>query len=201
MRTNNKTDERRRLIGEAMAAIRVVMDQGPSVANLDTAKAELIGLASHKDMFTFEDFPLPTDDAMECSYLIHEDDDGEYALYVNAGAPHQYYAPHDHGTAWAVIAGVEGRERHQLYLRRKNGAEGESLIVKMGEVMVAAGEAATMQPDGIHEVNAMDGKPLLHLHLYARNFVAQGERRKYEVEQNTAEPFYLDELGSITDAR
>jgi len=201
MRTNNKTDERRRLIGEAMAAIRVVMDQGPSVANLDTAKAELIGLASHKDMFTFEDFPLPTDDAMECSYLIHEDDDGEYALYVNAGVPHQYYAPHDHGTAWAVIAGVEGRERHQLYLRRKNGAEGESLIVKMGEVMVAAGEAATMQPDGIHEVNAMDGKPLLHLHLYARNFVAQGERRKYEVEQNTAEPFYLDELGSITDAR
>ena len=201
MESENKALERGALVGQAMATIRAVMDKGPSVANLDAAKAELINLASHKEHFTFEDFPLPTDDAMECSYLIHEDDDGEYALYVNSGAPHQYYAPHDHGTAWAVIAGVEGRERHKLYLRRQNAADGECLVEKKGEVIVAAGEAATMQPDGIHEVNAMDGKPLLHLHLYARNFVAQGERWKYDLEQNTAELFFLDELGSITDAR
>jgi predicted metal-dependent enzyme (double-stranded beta helix superfamily) len=201
MESENKALERGALVGQAMATIRAVMDKGPSVANLDAAKAELIKLASHKEHFTFVDFPLPTDDAMECSYLIHEDDDGGYALYVNSGAPHQYYAPHDHGTAWAVIAGVEGRERHKLYLRRQNAADGESLIEKKGEVMVAAGEAATMQPDGIHEVNAMDGKPLLHLHLYARNFVAQGERWKYDLEQNTAELFFLDELGSITNAR
>jgi predicted metal-dependent enzyme (double-stranded beta helix superfamily) len=201
MGTDSRIEERRALIGQAMAAIRVVMDNSPSITNLDVAKAELIELASHKDLFTFEDFPLPADDAMECSYLIHEDDDGEYALYVNSGAPHQYYAPHDHGTAWAIIAGVSGRERHQLYLRRQNPAEGESLLEKKGEVVVAAGEAATMQPDGIHEVNAMDGKPLLHLHLYARNFVAQGERWKYDLENNTAERFFLDELGSITDAR
>ena len=151
MESDNKAVARRALVGQAMAAIRAVMDKGPSVANLDAAKAELINLASHKEHFTFEDFPLPTDDAMECSYLIHEDDDGEYALYVNSGAPHQYYAPHDHGTAWAVIAGVEGRERHKLYLRRQNAADGECLVEKKGEVIVAAGEAATMQPDGIHD--------------------------------------------------
>ena len=73
--------------------------------------------------------------------------------------------------------------------------------MKKGEVVVAAGEAVTMQPDGIHEVNAMDGKPLLHLHLYAKNFVLQGERWKYDLKRGEAEAFLLDELGSITDAR
>ena len=70
---------------------------------------------------------------MECSYLLHEAPDGGYALYVNSGAPHQYYAPHDHGTAWAIIAGVRGRERHQLYLRRGADEPGEGPLVKKGE--------------------------------------------------------------------
>jgi len=184
-----------------MNDIRRVMDADPSLENLENAKARLITLAARKDLFSFEDFPLPEDDAMECSYLIHEDEDGGYSLYVNSGAPHQYYAPHDHGSAWAVIAGVEGRERHQLYLKRADGDPGDGPLVKKGEVIVAAGEAVTMQPDGIHEVNAMDGRPLLHLHLYAENFALQGERWKYDLEQGTSERFHLDELGSITDAR
>ncbi|MBT7615184.1 MAG: cysteine dioxygenase family protein, partial [Rhodospirillaceae bacterium] len=171
MSAASRTDERNKLVGMAMGDIRAAMDGGPSMENLAVGKAALIKLAMHKDLFSFEDFPLPNDDAMECSYLIHEDDDGEYALYINSGAPHQYYAPHDHGTAWAIIAGVQGRERHKLYLRRGPDDPGEGPIRKMGEVIVASGEAATMQPDGIHEVNAMDGKPLLHLHLYARNFI------------------------------
>ena len=58
-----------------------------------------------------------------------------------------------------------------------------------------------MLADGIHEVNAMHGEPLLHLHLYAKNFSLQGERWKYDLETNQAQRFYLDELGSITDMR
>ncbi len=188
-------------VGEVMAQIQDAMSGGPSLDNLEEAKQLLIDLASQSELFTFEDFPLPEDDAMECSYVIHECDDGSYALYVNSGASHQYYAPHDHGNAWAIIAGVRGRERHQLYLRRKPEDPGEGPLVKKGEVIAAAGEAVTMQPDGIHEVNAMDGKPLLQLHLYARNFVQQGERWKYDLERGQAERFELDELGSITDAR
>ena len=183
-----------------MTDIRAVMDSGPTPENLAIAKNILIALAVREYLFTFEDFPLPEDDAMECSYLLHEDDDGGYALYVNSGAPHQYYAPHDHGNAWAIIAGVRGRERHQLYLKRPEGQVG-SILIRKGEVVVAKGEACTMQPDGIHEVNAMDGEPLLHLHLYARNFVAQGERWKYDLKACAAYRFYLNELGSINDGR
>ncbi len=197
---SERTAERRRVVLAAMADIRAVMDAGPTLENLAKAKAQLIALAARDDLFTFGDFPLPEDDAMECSYLLHEDDDGGYALYVNSGAPHQYYAPHDHGDAWAIIAGVRGRERHQLYLRRPEGEPG-SILIKKGEIVVSAGEACTMQPDGIHEVNAMDGEPLLHLHLYAKNFVQQGERWKYDLQACAAERFYLDELGSIDDAR
>lgn len=201
MSEDQRTDERNQAVAEAMGRIRHVMDAGPTLENLEAGKAHLIALAQRRDLFDFDAFPLPDDDAMECSYLIHECDDGSYALYVNSGAAHQYYAPHDHGTAWAIIAGVQGRERHQLYLRRADGETGDGPLVKKGEVIVAAGEAVTMQPDGIHEVNAMDGEPLLHLHLYAKNFVLQGERWKYDLEKGQAEPFLLDELGSIDDAR
>ena len=198
---SKRKEQRTVLIEQTMAEIASVMDKGPELENLDVAKGHLIALAGHEDLFTFDDFPLPEDDAMECSYLIHEAPDGGYALYVNSGAPHQYYAPHDHGDAWAIIAGVRGRERHQLYLRRASGEPGDGPLVKKGELVVAAGEAVTMQPDGIHEVNALDGRPLLHLHLYAKNFVLQGERWKYDLDRGEAERFSLDELGSITDAR
>lgn len=199
--TSARKTERKRAIHEAMEGIRAVMNSGSSIESLQHGKAKLITLAARRDLFTFEDFPVPEDDAMECSYLIHEDEDGGYSLYVNSGAPHQYYAPHDHGDAWAIVAGVHGRERHQLYLKRSADDEGDGPLVKKGEVIVAAGEAVTMQPDAIHEVNAMDGEPLLHLHLYAKNFVLQGERWKYDLERGVAERFHLDELGSITDSR
>ena len=193
--------ERRSAISAAIDSIREVMQGGPTLDNLERGKSILIELAARSDLFDFEAFPLPEDDAMECSYLIHEFDDGSYSLYVNSAAAHQYYAPHDHGSAWAIIAGVKGRERHRLFLKRELGDSGNSLLDLKGEIIVAPGEAVTMQPDGIHEVNAMDQCPLLHLHLYATNFELQGERWKYDLKRNLAEPFHLDELGSITDAR
>lgn len=201
MDTSTRKQERDQAVMDAMAAIRNVMDAGPTLENLQEGKTILIALAARHDLFTFTDFPLPEDDAMECSYLIHEYDDGRYSLYVNSGAPHQYYAPHDHGDAWAIIAGVRGRERHQLYLRPSADVPRNDRLVRKGELVVAPGDAVTMQPDGIHEVNAMDGRPLLHLHLYAKNFVLQGERWKYDLEKGDAKRFHLDELGSITDAR
>ena len=83
------------------------MEARVSVQNLEQGKARLIALAARDDLFTFSEFPLPEDDSMECSYLIHEYEDGCYSLYVNSGAAHQHYAPHDHGDAWAIIAGVQ----------------------------------------------------------------------------------------------
>ena len=154
-----------------------------------------------RGLFTFEYFPLPEDDAMECSYLIHEYEDGSYSLYVNSEAPHQYYAPHDHGDAWAIIAGVHGRERLQLYLRRGAADTGDDSLIGKGEVIVEPGDAVTMQPDGVHEVNVLDAEPELHLHLYAKNFHLQGDRWKYDLEKGEVERFFLDELGSITDVR
>ena len=194
-------EERNQAVGSAVEEIRRCMQQGSSLDNLLAGKRELVKLAARKDLFTFEEFPLPEDDAMECSYLIHEYDDGGYALYVNSGAPHQYYAPHDHGDAWAIIAGVKGRERHQLYLRRSESEPGDGPLTFKGEFVVEPGDAVTMQPDGIHEVNVLDGTPVLHLHLYAKNFHLQGERWKYDLKMGTAERFFLDELGSITDVR
>jgi len=197
----NKTEIRRKQVSQTMNEIRGIMDRGTTVSNLNNAKAKLIALASHDSLFSFDEFPLPKDDAMECSYLIHEFDDGSYSLYVNSGAPHQYYPPHDHGDAWAIITGVQGRERHQMFVKREKDAPGDGLLTKKAEIIAAPGDAVTMLPDSIHEVNAMDNQPLLHLHLYAKSFINQGVRWKYDLARGAVEKFHLDELGSITDAR
>lgn len=127
-----KREERNRVVSEAIADIRAVMVSGPSLENLNRGKARLIALAARQDLFTFEDFPLPADDGMECSYLIHEGEEGSCALCVNAGAPHQYSAPHDHGDARANIAGVRGRERHRLYLRGPSDQSGAGPLADVG---------------------------------------------------------------------
>lgn len=203
-RTEPLLQERRKAVSAAMDDIKTILAAGTSVENLTRAKQPLIDLAKRQDLFNHDVFPLPEDNSMENSYLIHEyskEDGGGYALYINSGAPHQYYAPHDHGKAWAIIAGVQGRERHQLYIRRQKDDPGEGPIVHMGEFVVEPGSAVTMMPDGIHEVDIPDDQPLLHLHLYALNFEEQGERWKYDVKAGTEEPFFLNELGGIFDAR
>ena len=168
--TTDRQQERSREVSAAIAGIRTAMDAGPSIENLEKGKAQLIALAARRDLFTFEDFPLPEDDAMECSYLIHEDEDGGYSLYVNSGAPHQYYAPHDHGKAWAIIAGVRGRERHQLYLRRSDDEPGDGPLVWKNEIICAPGggrdHAARRHPRGQrHGRRAPAASPSLCLQL------------------------------------
>lgn len=171
---------------------------GVTVQSITCIKEELIALASHRDLFPRDEFPVPDEQTREEFLLIHEDENLEFALYLNSALPGQYYRPHNHGCSWAVIAAVEGREVHGLY---RETAPGKIRLVN--EITVQPGTGISMLEGGIHSISGSGSEPLLHLHFYGKSFLAQGERAEYDMEQGTIEylTFSEEDLSYIRDAR
>jgi predicted metal-dependent enzyme (double-stranded beta helix superfamily) len=165
-------DRRRALIAATLSNIRPMLAQSATLSALNQAKIELMRLCEHKELFTYDEFPLADDGSFDKTYRIHEDVDGGFALYVNAGLPGQSFRPHDHGGSWAIVAAVRGAERHRLYQRSDAdpASASASLLNEVGQVDIQTGTAVSMLADGIHSIEALGDKPLLHLHLYGVSF-------------------------------
>lgn len=198
-------DRRNRAVSETINNIRGALADGPTITSLEQAKPILMSLCAQTELFSRTDFPLPEAGETERTFLIHEDENGEYALYVNSGLPGQTYRPHDHGGSWAIVAAVSGREKHRLYRQRNGGPNGNGngkvSIEQVGEIDVQPGTAVSMLPEGIHSIHALGDEPLLHLHLYGRRFADQSTRTEYDLENNTIEQFVLEASFEIEDAR
>lgn len=177
--------------------IRAVLDDGVSVERLNQAKALLMALCERTELFARADFPIPAGQ-IDRTCLVHEDANGDYALYVNSSLPGQSSPPHDHGGAWAIIAAVEGEETHRLY---RCDPELPERVEQVAELTVTPGVAVSMLPDGIHAIEARGTTPLLHLHLYGRSFANQSERRQFDLEAGTVRRFVLTDVGFVADAR
>ena len=57
-------------------------------------------------------------------YLLGEDADGRFAMYLLALNPGNETKPHDH-TTWAVVTAVEGQELNRVYRRTDDGSDPE----------------------------------------------------------------------------
>jgi len=196
--------ERQRAIKETIDDIRRVLADGVSVETLEIAKSRLMQLCARSELFPRSDFPLPEGDATERTFLVHEDDDGRFALYVNSGTKGQTYRPHDHGGAWAIVAAISGEERHRLYVRqadRDGDPERMARLDLRAELDVRPGRAVSLLEDGIHSIHALGEEPLLHLHLYGKRFADQGTRTEYDAETGEMHSFKLEDTFFIEDAR
>ncbi|GAB5468574.1 MAG: cysteine dioxygenase family protein [Rhodospirillales bacterium] len=182
-------------VATAIGEIKDRLAGGVTEAALEEAKGLLMGLAAQTALFPRSDFPIPDAAQIERTFLIHEEADGGYALYVNSSRPGQSYGPHDHGGAWAIVAAVEGAERHRLYAVESGD------LRQIGERNVAPGRAIALGPEAIHAIEAHAAAPLLHLHLYGVAFALQGERREYDPETGEVRAFVLENVGFIEDAR
>ena len=161
-----------------------------------------MSLCARTELFPRSDFPLPEGNETERTFLIHEDENGEFALYVNSGLPGQTYRPHNHGGSWAIVAAVSGMEKHKLYRKIQESSDSAGPpIEQVGEIDVQPGTAVSMLPEGIHSIHALGQDPLLHLHLYGRRFSDQSERAEYDLETNTVDRFVLEASFDIEDAR
>ena len=173
-----------------------ILCNGVNVNSINLAKQELMNLCSKGHLFPRSDFPVPDQEQVERFFLVHEEDNGDYALYVNSALPSQAYRPHDHGGTWAIIAAIEGEEKHGLY--REVTPDTVELV---NEIVVRPGTAVSMLGDGIHSIAAQGDKPLLHLHFYGRSLEIQGKRTEYDLERGISERLVLEDLDYIEDAR
>jgi len=133
-------------------------------AQLRAVADALVHLGLRQDLFPPAHFPVDAAHPAQV-YRLAEDVHGHYALYVSAGLPGKAQPPHDH-TTWAIIAGISGNERNEVYTRHKTDDPARDRLTPLRNVDVTAGAAVTLTPEDVHTIELIGGETGLHLHFY-----------------------------------
>ena len=151
----------------------------------------LYALALQQELFPREDFPPPTDGDTNIRYVLSEDDDQRFALYLNSILPGKLTEPHNH-TTWAIVVAVEGEEQNRFYKRTDDGSvPGKATLEFDEEIVVKPGVGVAMMPDDIHSIAVVGNTRTLHFHMYGRAIETLSERVGYDIEEGTYEYYTL----------
>ncbi|MFQ5784260.1 MAG: cysteine dioxygenase [Alphaproteobacteria bacterium] len=169
-------------VAGTVAKIREIeAGQGVTRAALERIRDELIALASRVELFPGSEFPPPESGRDGRLYLLSEDDDHRFALYLNCATDDKNTPPHDHQT-WAVVVGVRGEEHNRIYQRTDDGAvagRGEVRVAR--EITVRPGGGVCLMPDDIHSIHMRGADAKMHLHMYGVAIPQQNARKSFDV--------------------
>ncbi|MFQ3329232.1 MAG: putative metal-dependent enzyme (double-stranded beta helix superfamily) [Candidatus Poriferisodalaceae bacterium] len=180
------------VVREAMADIRVIESTGVDRVAVDGIRNRLIALAADKELFPRSDFPVPQSNIGGQLYLLSQDSDGRFALYVQVVAGANSTPAHDH-TTWAVIVGLEGQELNRVY--DGHAEKGKPEVVS--EYVVEHGTGIAFLPEDVHSIHIEDGS--LNFHCYGLDLNALSERQYWSEDSN--EWKYFKNKFDIIDAR
>ncbi len=191
MPTKDVFADRALAIAETIGRIRgIEQAQGVTRPALTAIRTEMLALAAQEDLFPSADFPPPPPGEKGARrYLLSEDPDGRFALYLNALNPGNETKPHDH-TTWAVVVAVEGQELNRVYSRTDDGAiPGRAILRQREEIMVEPGRGIALMPDDIHSIHTTGDRPTRHLHMYGLALEKLDHRVGYDTEAQTVKPY------------
>ena len=178
-------------VAAAMDRIKgIEREQGVTRASLDAIKSEMLELAANEAMFPAAEFPPPpAGETGSKRYLLQEEPDGRFAVYLLALNPGNETKPHDH-TTWAVVTSVEGQELNRVYRRVDDGAEaGKARLELVREVMVEPGTGIALMPEDIHSIHTSGTASTRHLHCYGLALEKLDHRQGYDTEAGTVQPY------------
>lgn len=184
-------ERRAAAVAATMADVRRIEAEGPLDRDrVGRLRDRLLALVAERDLFPPEDFPPPSDRGA-ILYRIAEDDDGRFALYVNACRDRTDSPVHDH-TTWAVVCGFDGQELNRFYRR---GADGT--VEPIGEQMVERGTGVAMLPDDLHSIHIVGGG--LNFHMYGLALDRLTERVYFSERDGTWKP--MPAMSVLREAR
>ena len=191
MNASAQSAARQAAVAATMSRIKGIEQQeGVTRASLDAIKAALMQLAARETLFPAAEFtPPPNGEKGSKRYLLQEDPDGRFAIYLLALNPGNSTKPHDH-TTWAVVASVEGQELNRVYRRVDDGAtEGRAKLELVREVTVEPGIGIALMPEDIHSIHTTGTTPTRHLHCYGLALEKLDQRQGYDMEAGTVQPY------------
>lgn len=125
-------------------------------------------------------------------HLLHEEPDHTLAVFAIAWLPKRGTPAHDHGT-WAVVAGIDGKEKNTFWKRLDDGSRpGYAELKWNGERVYGPGDVVSFLPREIHTVCNDTDAVTLSLHTYGKHFNFTG-RSQFDPEQRTETPFVVKE--------
>lgn len=180
------SNERQEAVEACLGKVKqIARTEGVTRETLPALVETLKGLAAHHDFWGAGDYPPPNETDRQARYLISEDDDKTFALYLNVMRPGKRIPPHNH-TTWACVAAIEGTELNYLYERLDDGSvEGKANIRETECVAVSPGKAIGMLGDDIHSVQIPEGQVIRHLHMYGRSLETLEARLSFDMEAGT----------------
>ena len=178
-------------VAASMDRIRgIEREHGVTRASLDAIMQELLTLSAQEQLFPAAEFPPPPPEQKTSErYLLQEEPDNRFALYMLSLNPGNETKPHDH-TTWAVVTAVDGQELNRVYRRTDDGSqEGKAALEPVREVMVEPGTGIALMPEDIHSIHTFGDKPTRHLHCYGLALERLDNRVGYDMAAGTVQPY------------
>jgi predicted metal-dependent enzyme (double-stranded beta helix superfamily) len=179
------TDRAPKVAGFIRDAKHLVLENGVTPESLDRVLHDLERLAGERALWSESEFPSPGHDEQQRRYLISEEGDRSFALYLNIMKPGRKTPVHNH-TTWACIAAVEGCELNHVYERLDDRSSPGRADVRLRRTAeVKPGRGIAFMPDDIHAVEIAGDSNIRHLHFYGTALETLDKRVAFDVEAGT----------------